>query len=129
MLNILLPIIGNVLDRVLPGETEGERVKKLELQNELVKSITETAEGNLKVNQVEAANTNLFVSGWRPFCGWICGGGFLYTVLIQPLGTFLCAIYGLPPMPVLDPELFTSVMLGMLGLGGMRSYEKIKKGS
>lgn len=126
MLNLLLPIIGNVLDRVLPGETESERVKKLEIQNELIKSVTESAEGNLQVNKAEAETGNLFLAGWRPAIGWACAAGFIYTVFVQPIGSWLCGLYGVPGLPVLDPELFTSVMLGMLGLGGFRSYEKMK---
>lgn len=80
----------------------------------------ELAKGQLAVNAIEAAHKSLFVAGWRPFIGWICGVGMLYNVLIsQILGIWF-------EVPVVDPSLLTPVLMGMLGMGAMRSYEKTK---
>lgn len=80
----------------------------------------ELAKGQLAVNAIEAAHKSLFVAGWRPFIGWICGVGMLYNVLIsQILGIWF-------KVPVVDPSLLTPVLMGMLGMGAMRSYEKTK---
>jgi len=74
----------------------------------------------LEVNKVEAAHKSLFVAGWRPAIGWVCGLGLLYNVLLHPI---LSVWVELPPV---DTEALTPVMMGMLGLGAMRSYEKVQ---
>tara|TARA_B110000259_G_scaffold89723_1_gene104285 strand:- start:2322 stop:2699 length:378 start_codon:yes stop_codon:yes gene_type:complete len=74
----------------------------------------------LEVNKTEAAHKSLFVAGWRPFIGWVTGIGLLYSVLIsQILGIWLV-------MPAIDSDLLMPTLGGMLGLGAMRSYEKVK---
>jgi len=80
----------------------------------------ELAKGQLAVNAVEAAHKSLFVAGWRPFVGWICGVGLLYNVLISQI----LAIWF--EVPTVDPSLLTPILMGMLGMGAMRSYEKTK---
>jgi hypothetical protein len=84
------------------------------------KHAMEVAKGQLAVNAVEAAHKSLFVAGWRPFIGWISGIGLLYNVLIaQVLGIWF-------EVPEVDPSLLTPILMGMLGMGAMRSYEKTK---
>ena len=80
----------------------------------------ELAKGQLAVNAVEAAHKSLFVAGWRPFVGWICGVGLLYNVLISQI----LAIWF--EVPTVDPSLLTPILMGMLGMCAMRSYEKTK---
>ena len=76
--------------------------------------------GQLEINKVEAAHKSLFVAGWRPFIGWVCGLALAYNVIITPM------LVGLGyEMPVVDPSLLYPVLLGMLGLGAMRTGEKI----
>jgi len=73
------------------------------------------------LNRVEAAHKSIFVAGWRPFVGWVCGFGLLYNVILAPfLGIWLA-------VPEVETELLYPVLLGMLGLGGMRSFEKVKR--
>jgi Holin of 3TMs, for gene-transfer release len=85
-------------------------------------------QGQMAINLAEAQSTNLFVSGWRPFIGWVCGSSLAYTFMIQPLIAFVIGVYAwkLPPLPTLDTGSLMTILLGMLGLGGMRTYEKIK---
>mgnify|MGYP003645365222 FL=1 len=84
------------------------------------KQATELAKGQLAVNAVEAAHKHLLVAGWRPFVGWVCGVGLAYNVIIaQILGIWFT-------VPEVDPSLLTPVLMGMLGMGAMRSYEKAK---
>jgi len=78
------------------------------------------AMGQLEVNKIEASNSSLFVSGWRPFVGWVCGVGLAYNILLSP---FLDIWFD---MPEVDPALLYPVLLGMLGLSGSRSFEKFK---
>lgn len=85
------------------------------------KQAHESAMGQLEVNKVEAAHKSLFVAGWRPFVGWVAGIGLAYNVIIaQILGIWFT-------VPEVDPSLLTPVLMGMLGMGAMRSYEKTKK--
>lgn len=74
----------------------------------------------LEVNRAEAAHKSLFVAGWRPFIGWCCGLGLLYSVLLSPILDIWFE------MPVIDSSLLMPTMTGMLGLGALRSYEKVK---
>lgn len=75
-----------------------------------------------EINKVEAQNRNLFVSGWRPFIGWICGLAFGFHYIVMPL---LLAYTDIKPVEFDTNSLFT-VLMGMLGLGGLRTYEKLK---
>ncbi len=126
ILEMLAPIIGNVLDRVLPGESSEITKQKLTLQAEILKAAAEQDIQQLEVNKVEAAAPSLFVSGWRPFIGWCCGLGFAYVTLLQPILSWFSMFMGWPLPPVIGSDLFLSVMMGMLGLGGLRSFEKFK---
>lgn len=74
----------------------------------------------LEVNKTEAAHKSLFVAGWRPFIGWCCGLGLLYSVLLSPLLDIWF------DMPAIDSSILMQTMTGMLGLGVLRSYEKVK---
>jgi len=86
----------------------------------------------LEVNKVEAANPSVFVSGWRPFIGWSCGMAFVWAFLISPIlqsaAFYTFALSGteldLSGVPVFDISSMMPVLMGMLGLGAMRSYEK-----
>ena len=81
----------------------------------------------VEVNKQEAANKSLFVAGWRPAIGWICGLGMLSNFIIVPMTNFVLALLESPVVvPLIELETMMPVLLGMLGLGGMRSYEKAK---
>jgi hypothetical protein len=79
----------------------------------------ELMKGQLDVNKAEAAHKSLFVAGWRPSIGWVCSLGLLYnTIIANILGIWV-------DLPEIDTTLLVPVMMGMLGLGAMRSYEKV----
>ena len=81
----------------------------------------------VEVNKTEAAHKSLFVAGWRPAIGWICGLGMLSNFIIVPMTNFILALTGSPiVVPLIDLQTMMPVLLGMLGLGGMRSFEKVK---
>src|SRR5262249_55276756 len=80
-----------------------------------------------QINQQEAGNANLFVSGWRPFIGWVCGTAFAYHFVAQPLLAFIIAnAGGHVALPTFDMQELTTVLMGMLGLGSLRTFEKIR---
>ena len=82
----------------------------------------------LEINKAEAASGSLFKGGWRPFVGWTCGIAFAYHFVLQPLLIFVFAYIGLetPDLPAFDVGTLLPVLGGMLGIGGLRSYEKTK---
>lgn len=122
----LMDLGKTLLDRFGP-EDKAEKAKaeaeflKMAADGELKQVIAQ-----LEINAREAAHPSVFVAGWRPFFGWMGGVGFLYAVVIQPLLTWWGANHGMPAAPELDTELLMIVVTGMLGIGGLRTYEKHK---
>jgi hypothetical protein len=95
-----------------------EAIKGKELDpNELISLQT-------KINEIEAQHRTVFVAGWRPFIGWVCGIALAYNFVIRDLFIWLIKPDIVPP--ALQMEHLMTVLLGMLGLGGLRTYEKIK---
>ena len=82
----------------------------------------------IEVNKAEAASGSLFKGGWRPFIGWVCGIAFAYHFIFQPFLIFLYATFGvsIPDLPQFDMGTLMPVLMGMLGLGGLRTFEKAK---
>ncbi len=120
----LVPILDRVLGAVLPDPATRERA--------LRETLAQLAAADLKqmeVNAEEAKNASLFVAGWRPAIGWCCAAALAYQYLLVPLGTWIAAWNGIsvPPPPSLDSGLW-ELMAGMLGLGALRTVEKIKRG-
>lgn len=97
------------------------------LQEELLQLQATTA-AQSDVDKVEAASTSIFVAGWRPYVGWVCGTGLAISCIIAPLFTWIAALAGHPVVfPVLDDPLLQGTLAGMLGLGHItRTVEKIK---
>ena len=118
-----LDIVGKLIDKVT------DNVDRFTLdKEEKAKLITEINKAQLEVNKVEAGHTSRFVSGWRPFTGWICATAMAYHFILQPLLTFALYTFGNEiALPTFDMTTLTTVLLGMLGLGGMRSFEKVKR--
>lgn len=81
----------------------------------------------LEVNKEEAKSASLFVAGWRPFVGWVCGMGFALHILIIPVANWILVVFGEPIIDLkFDMSTLMTVMMGMLGMGGLRTYEKMK---
>ena len=88
----------------------------------------ELAKGQLEVNKVEAASKSMFVAGWRPFIGWVCGIGFLANFILIPMANFGLALAEVSiTIPMIDTTQMMPVLMGMLGLGAMRTVEKVQK--
>ena len=88
----------------------------------------ELAKGQLEVNKVEAASKSMFVAGWRPFIGWVCGIGFLANFILIPMANFGLALGEVSiTIPMIDTTQMMPVLMGMLGLGAMRTVEKVQK--
>ena len=121
----LLDIGGKVLDRVLPDPAQ-QAAAKLELLKLQQNGELAQISGQMEINKVEAASSSLFVSGWRPSIGWVCGAGFAVQFVIGPLAEWGSALYGHPvKFPQMDTGTMMPLLLGMLGLGGLRTAEKL----
>lgn len=119
-------LVNNVIDKIFPDKIgmEKERAEFLlrtqELDNEMLK-------GQQAINQIEAGSNNLFVAGWRPFIGWVCGFAFAYHFILQPLLIFIFTAFGDKiDLPNFNMDALNTVLMGMLGLGALRTTEKIK---
>ena len=118
-----LDVVGKIIDKVA-GHVDKFTLDK----EEKAQLIQEINKAQIEVNKIEAGSTNLFVSGWRPFVGWTCGFALCYHFVLQPFLMFVLFSIGKPmELPVFDMSTLTTVLFGMLGLGGMHSFEKIKK--
>ena len=93
------------------------------------KHAQELAKGQLAINKEEAKSGNIFIAGWRPFIGWSCGVALVWHFIAAPFIIFFAALFGatLPPLPEFDMGSLMTVLMGMLGLGGLRTFEKYKK--
>lgn len=129
----LLDIGGKLIDRLWPNPEERDKAKlkllRMQQKGELAALAAETQllAGQQEINKIEAASTNLFISGWRPFVGWVCGCAFAYAAILEPLMTWTAKLCGSTfTPPVIDTNITMQVLLGLLGLGTMRSWEKIR---
>jgi len=126
LLPSLLPVVGEVLDRFFPNKEEKERAQR-EIEAKLTEHLAQIDLAQLEVNKQEASHRSVFIAGWRPFVGWTCGLALFYTYLAQPMAMFILAQTGdLVQLPHVDLSMMMPVLLGMLGLGGLRSFEKYK---
>jgi len=118
-----LDMIGNIIDKVA-GHVDKFTLDK----EEKAQLIMEINKAQIEVNKIEAGSSSLFKGGWRPFVGWTCGFALCYHFVLQPMLAFLLNVWGYDVLlPDFDMTTLTTVLMGMLGLGGMRSFEKVKR--
>ncbi len=111
-----------VLDKFIP-----DPAAKAQAEAALRDSLQKWDAQQTAVNAVEAQNPSLFVSGWRPAVGWVCATALAWTFIVQPVVTFTLSQFGqIVTLPALETGDLMPILLGMLGLGGMRSWEKVK---
>lgn len=114
-----------LIDRFLP-DPEKRREAEMELLRMAADGELKQVLAQLEINAREAQHPSVWVAGWRPFFGWAGGVGFVYAVIGQPLLAWAAAIKGWPAPPSLNLDLLWVVVTGMLGIGGLRSLEKVK---
>ena len=118
-----LDVVGKIIDKVA-GHVDKFTLDK----EEKAQLIQEINKAQIEVNKIESGSSSLFKSGWRPFVGWTCGVALCYHFVLQPLLMFVFLAIGKPmELPIFDMTTLTTVLMGMLGLGGLRTYEKVKK--
>lgn len=134
LMEVIAGVAGPLLDRLLPDPTARAQaeLEMLRLQQEgAFKELDAQLQANLaqvEANKVEGSSENLFKAGWRPAVGWVCVAAFAYAGLGRPLIPFIAGLMGhqVPELPPID-DVFTELLFGMLGLGGMRTFEKLRK--
>lgn len=127
MLDVLVGPISGLLDKFIPDADERNRLAH-EIATMSERHAHELAKGQLEINKAEAAHQSMFVAGWRPFVGWTCSIALCWHFVLAPVSIFIASYAGatLPDLPEFDMNSLMTVLLGMLGLGGLRTYEKTK---
>ena len=120
--------IGSLLKNIrtaITGKVDPDKLAEIEKQTLEIENGIMMAQ--VEINKIEASNPSVFVSGWRPFVGWICGAGFCYSFLLFPLLTWASRIANIAPPPQIDYTSLRDLLIAMLGMGTLRTFEKIKK--
>ena len=127
MLQALIGPVTGLLDKFIPDADEKARIAH-ELATMSEKHAQQLALAQIEVNKAEAASGSIFKGGWRPAVGWVCAIAFAYHFIIKDLVVFVCAASGveLPDLPEFDMGTLLTVLGGMRGIGGLRTYEKQK---
>jgi hypothetical protein len=130
---LLIDPISRLLDKIIPdpdarAKAQSELLKaERESELEALRLALSADQMQTTINAQEANHTNLFVSGWRPFIGWVCGVAFAYHFVLQPLLAFIIDNSGgNAKLPVFDMQELSTVLMGILGLGGLRTIEKLR---
>lgn len=112
-------LIGTVVNKIWPDKTEAEKQQ--------LAAAMMVVQGQIDINKTEAASPNVFTSGWRPFIGWVCGSACAWNWIGLPVAKCLLDYFGHPiAISPADISEMLPVLMGMLGLGGLRTVEKIK---
>ncbi len=131
-----IPILGDIFDAV--KDLASELIVDKDKKNEILYKIEELRDksderlhqellGQIEINKVEAAHPSIFVAGWRPFVGWVCGIGLSWAVVLSPFVESIARFCGWAgTMPTLQVEVLMTLLLSMLGIGAQRSFEKAK---
>ena len=123
MIDKLIEPVSNILDKFV-----ADKDLKTKLSHELEKEIISLNRAQLEVNKVEAAHNNVFVAGWRPFIGWACGVSLAYHFIVEPIIQYTLIVNSIDyNTPEFDFSQLSTIVMAMLGMSGLRTYEKIKK--
>jgi roadblock/LC7 domain-containing protein len=122
----LLPALGTLIDRLIPDRAAAERAKA-EMEQQLVTAANAAAMAQVEVNKVEAAHSSVFVAGWRPSIGWVCAAGLAWAFVLAPIASWALVVLGIKAeLPAIHTDYLLELVLAMLGIGGLRTYEKLR---
>lgn len=127
LLGSLIGPVTGIIEKAVPDKDLAAKLAH-EVAVLAEKQAHEAAMAQVAVNTEEAKHRSVFVAGWRPFIGWVCGIALCYHFVAAPVILFGVSAAGLtiPELPVFDMDSLMTVLLGMLGLGGLRTFEKTK---
>ena len=119
-------MLGEVLDRVIPDRAAAEKAR-VEMEAALLQAATAQAGQQAAINQAEAGHSSVFVAGWRPAIGWVCAAALAWAFIVAPVATWALAVLGVrETLPAIMTDNLFELVLAMLGLGGLRTFEKLK---
>ena len=119
------PIVNKFVDRI-PDGNERARAKE-SLERELVDAANSVMLAQTEINKAEAAHKSIFVAGWRPFIGWVCGVGIAWSMVVQPVSQWAMIAWGDgTELPTIDTSYLMELVTAMLGMSGLRTFEKMK---
>lgn len=133
LLDLLVGPVLDIINKVIPTPMTAEQKVQAQIQLLQLQQSSEGQELNAQLqataqqtdtNKVEAASNSLFVAGWRPFVGWVCGSGLAYQYLVNPLFSWFALIVHWPTPPSLDLQTLVTMLGGLLGFGYMRTMDK-----
>ena len=126
LIDTIIVAVGSVLDKVIP-DTNARAQAKEELAKAVLQDDFQLALGQIQINQEEAKSENLFKSGWRPSIGWACSLTFILNFVLFPILNYFLMIFGHQAILIpFDTNTLMTVLGGLLGIGGLRTIEKIK---
>ncbi len=119
------PIVNKFVDRI-PDGNERARAKE-SLERELVDAANSVMLAQTEINKAEAAHKSIFVAGWRPFIGWVCGVGIAWSMVVQPMAQWAMIAWGDgTELPTIDTSYLMELVTAMLGMSGLRTFEKMR---
>ena len=126
ILTALVPALGTLVDRLIPDRAAAERAKA-DMEAALVKAANDAALAQVEVNKIEAGHSSVFVAGWRPAIGWVCAAALAWAFIVAPIASWGMAVFGLrETLPAIMTDNLFELVLAMLGLGGLRTFEKLR---
>jgi len=126
LVSAVLPAVTDIVGRFLPEDKEERAKAERAIKASLTEHLAKVDLAQIDVNKEEAKG-NWFQSSWRPLTGWTCAASLAWTYLLQPMASFVLAQTGhLVDLPALDMSQMMPILLGMLGLGSLRSWERTK---
>ena len=119
------PIVNKFVDRI-PNGNERARAKEA-LEKELGDAANSVMLAQTEINKAEAAHKSIFVAGWRPFIGWVCGVGIAWSMVVQPVAQWAMIAWGDgTELPTIDTSYLMELVTAMLGMSGLRTFEKLR---
>ena len=119
------PIVNKFVDRI-PNGNERARAKEA-LEKELVDAANSVMLAQTEIHKAEAAHKSIFVAGWRPFIGWVCGVGIAWSMVVQPVAQWAMIAWGDgTELPTIDTSYLMELVTAMLGMSGLRTFEKLR---
>lgn len=127
MLQSLISPVAGLLDKFIEDKDQKAKLAH-DIATMAERHMHEANMGQIEINKAEAQHRSMFVAGWRPFLGWGLSFAMLWHFVLAPVTIFGFAYAGMPApdLPVFDMDSLMTVLLGMLGLGGLRTVEKLK---
>lgn len=124
--SLIGPVLGPLLDRI-PNVNERARAKEA-AEAALLEAFNQASLAQTRINEIEAGHKSIFVAGWRPFIGWVCGVAILWSFLVHPVAVWAMKTWGDPSivLPSIDTDGLYQLVLAMLGMSGLRTFERMK---